>query len=234
MNESECLRGVRQASRLQVESRLVVILKKEPLAKMNIIDYFKTFGYLTVEEINFAMDFFIPEEIKKGAFYLKEGQVSNKVSFIEKGLFRLFYQLDGEEKIMLFFSESQLMADYFGFLTETASIRPIQALEDSLIYSIEKRNLNKLFDYSKNWERIGRQLAESAYVTSVLRANRLLHDDYNTRVKTFLEESPSLMQRVPQYMIASYLNMTPETLSRVKRRIKRTGDVKDTIHNVKG
>ncbi len=201
---------------------------------MNIIDFFTSFGSLTGEEINFAKGFFIPEEIKKGAFYLKEGQISNNVSFIEKGLFRLFYQLEGEEKIMLFFSESQLMSDYFGFLTNTASIRPIQALEDSLIYSIEKQSLNKLFDYSKNWERIGRQLAETAYVTSVLRANRLLHDDYNTRVKTFLEESPSLMQRVPQYMIASYLNMTPETLSRVKRRIMKTGDIKVTIHNMKG
>lgn len=200
---------------------------------MSIINFFKTLGKLTDEEINFSKGFFIPEEIEKGSFYLKEGQISNKVSFIEKGLFRLFYQLDGEEKIMLFFSESQLMSDYFGFLTNTASIRPIQALEDSLIYSIEKKNLDKLFDYSKNWERIGRQLAESAYVTSVLRANRLLHDDYNTRVKTFLEESPSLMQRVPQYMIASYLNMTPETLSRVKRRIMKTGDIKGTIHNMK-
>lgn len=200
---------------------------------MNIKDFFRTFGNLTDEEINFAMNFFIPEEIKKGAFYLKDGQISNKISFVDKGLFRLFYQLDGEQKIMLFFSESQLMSDYFGFLTSTASIRPIQALEDSLIYSIEKKNLNKLFDYSKNWERIGRQLAESAYVTSVLRANRLLHDDYNTRVKTFLEESPSLIQRVPQYMIASYLNMTPETLSRVKRRIMKTGDIKVTIHNMK-
>lgn len=200
---------------------------------MNIIDFFKTFGNLTDEEINFAKGFFIPEEINKGAFYLKEGQISNKVSFIEKGLFRLFYQLDGEEKIMLFFSESQLMSDYFSFLTNTASIRPIQALEDSFIYSIEKQNLNKLFDYSKNWERIGRQLAEAAYVTSVLRANRLLHDDFNTRVKTFIEESPSLMQRVPQYMIASYLNMTPETLSRVKRRIMKTGDIKITIHKIK-
>lgn len=109
------------------------------------------------------------------------------------------------------------MTDYYSFLTNTVSIRPIQALENSMIYSIEKKNLNKLFEYSKNWERIGRQLAESAYVTSVLRANRLLHDDYNTRFKTFIEESSFLMQRVPQYMIASYLNMTPETLSRVKK-----------------
>lgn len=197
---------------------------------MTLLDFLKTLGNLSDEELNFAMPYFIPEEIQKGAFYLKEGQISNKISFVEKGLFKLFYQLNGEEKIMLFFSESQFMTDYFGFLTNTTSIRPIQALEDSVIYSIEKKNLNTLFDYSKNWERIGRQLAESAYVTSVMRANRLLHDDYNTRVKSFIDESPSLIQRVPQYMIASYLNMTPETLSRVKKRILKVEEVKNTVH----
>jgi CRP/FNR family transcriptional regulator, anaerobic regulatory protein len=69
-------------------------------------------------------------------------------------------------------------------LCNTASNQPIQALEDSLIYSIEKKNLTKLFDHSKNWERIVRQLVEWAYVKSIFRANRLLRDDYNTRVKT--------------------------------------------------
>lgn len=197
---------------------------------MTLIDFLKTFGDLTDEEIDFAIGFFIKEKYNKGEYYLKEGQLSSKVSFIEKGLYRLFYQLNGEEKNMLFFSESQIMTDYFGYLTNTKSIRPIQALEDSIIYSIEKSNLTRLFDFSKNWERIGRQLAESAYVTSVMRANRLLHDDYNTRVKTFIDESPSLMKRVPQYMIASYLNMTPETLSRVKKRIMKADDVKNTIH----
>ena len=62
---------------------------------MNIIDFFKPFGKLTDEEIDFAMSFFIPEEIKKGAFYLKEGQTSNKVSFVEKGLFRTFLSIEG-------------------------------------------------------------------------------------------------------------------------------------------
>jgi len=200
---------------------------------MKFIDFFTTLVKLTDEEANFALKLFIPEEVKKGEFYLKEGQISNKISFIEEGLFKLFYQLNGEERIMLFFSESQLMTDYYSFLTNTVSIRPIQALENSLIYSIEKKNLNKLFEYSKNWERIGRQLAESAYVTSVLRANRLLHDDYNTRFKTFIEESSFLMQRVPQYMIASYLNMTPETLSRVKKRMMKMDDVKSSIHKMK-
>lgn len=197
---------------------------------MKLRHYLEGLNGLTGQEIDFALDYFVREEFQKGDFYLKEGQLSNKVSFIESGLFRLFYRIDGEEKIMLFFSDNEFITDYFGFLTNTPSIRPIQALEHSVIYSIERSNLNKLFDSSKNWERIGRLLAESAYVTSVMRANRLLHDDYNTRLNTFVNESPTLMQRVPQYMIASYLNMTPETLSRVKKRLIKEQDIKGTVH----
>jgi len=197
---------------------------------MKLQKYLKDAHQFSDDEITFAMSYFYREEFKKGDYYLKAGQASDKVSFIEEGLFRLFYQIEGEEKIMLFFYEHQFMADYFGYLTDSPSIRPIQALEDSIIYSIDKRKLEKLFDDFKSWERLGRLLAQAAYLTSVSRANRLLHDDYDTRVHTFLEESPSLMQRVPQYMIASYLNMTPETLSRVKRRIMKSNQVKNTIH----
>lgn len=192
--------------------------------------YFQTVQNLSEEELSQALSYFYQEKLNKGDYYLREGQYSDKISFIESGLFRLFYQIDGEEKIMLFFSENQLMADYYGYLTQSPSIRPIQALEDSIVYSIDRKNLNQLFDASKNWERIGRKLAESAYVTSVHRANRLLHDDYDTRLNTFIKESPTLLQRVPQYMIASYLNMTPETLSRVKRRIIKKSAIKQTIH----
>ncbi|HET8860968.1 Crp/Fnr family transcriptional regulator [Marivirga sp.] len=197
---------------------------------MKLQEYLKTFNKFSDKELEDALSFFYQEKLKKGDFYLKEGQYSNKVSFIESGLFRLFYQVDGEEKITLFFSEGEFMTDYFGYLTQSPSVRPIQALEDSTIYSIDRDNLNQLFNDSKNWERVGRILAESAYVTSVHRANRLLHDDYDTRLSTFIKESPSLIQRVPQYMIASYLNMTPETLSRVKKRLMQDKLIKHTIH----
>jgi len=197
---------------------------------MLLKNHLSTLSNFSDKELDRALDFFYEEKYRKGDYYLREGQYSNKISFIESGLFRLFYQVSGEEKIMLFFSEGQFMTDYFGYLTQTPSIRPIQALEDSKVLSIDRIKLNQLFESSKNWEYVGRILAESAYVISVHRANRLLHDDYDTRLHTFIQESPSLIQRVPQYMIASYLNMTPETLSRVKKRIMKNEQIKNTIH----
>jgi CRP-like cAMP-binding protein len=197
---------------------------------MRLKEFLLNIYHFSDEDLDMALGCFYQENFKKGDYFLNAGKICNKISFVESGLFRLFYQVDGEEKIMLFFAENEFMTDYFGFLTQSPSIRPIQALEDSIVYSIERKQLNLLFDKSKSWERVGRKLAESAYVTSVLKANRLLHDDYDTRLKTFIEESPTLIQRVPQYMIASYLNMTPETLSRVKKRIMKNSEVKDSIH----
>jgi CRP-like cAMP-binding protein len=199
---------------------------------MKLYEYLKALNKLSEVELEKALEYFRREEFKKGDYYLKEGQYANKISFIDSGLFRMFYQLEGVEKIMLFFSDKQFMTDYFGYLTKTPTIRPIQALEDSVVYSIDRDQLDKLFDYSKNWERVGRLLAESAYVSSVLRANRIIHDDYDTRLKTLMAERPNLMQRVPHYMIASYLNMTPETLSRVKKRLMANREVKSSIHEI--
>ncbi len=200
---------------------------------MKLHAYLAALNKLSEQDIQAAIAHFNREEIKKGDYYLKEGQYSTKISFVESGLFRLFYLVEGEEKLMLFFSDNQFMADYFGYITQSPSMRPIQALEDSVVYSIDKMKLDQLYAQSKNWERVGRILAESAYITSVLRANRIIHDDPDTRVETFMAEHPHLMQRVPQYMVASYLDMTPETLSRVKRRIMKKGPVKPSVHGDK-
>ncbi len=193
--------------------------------------FLQTITPLSETDWQLAEKFFKPEHFKKGEHFLQVGDHCQKVSFVVSGLFKLFYLSEGEEKIMLFFSEGQFVTDYFGYLTRTPSIRPIQALEDSMVYSIAHDNLQQLFDTSKQWDRLGRMMAERAYIISVQRANRLLHDDYDTRFATFMQEYPSLLQRVPQYMIASYLNMTPETFSRVKKRMTIQGKLKTSIHS---
>lgn len=129
--------------------------------------------------------------LSKDAYYLRPNEPCTRISFIERGLFRLFYLQDGQEKIMLFFQEGQFMADYVGFLTQTPSVRPIQALEEAVVYHISSQDLQALYERHKAWERIGRLLAKRAYLYAVQRANRLLHDDFDTRFTTFMQEHPS-------------------------------------------
>lgn len=186
---------------------------------------------ITDEEWRLAQSFFKKETLHPGDYFIRQNEVARKVAFIEEGLFKLFYLVDGRERIMLFFQEHEFVSDYFSFLTGTPSVRPVQALEKSVVHTLSRDHLRQLYESSKNWERIGRIMAEKSYVYAVQRANRLLHDDYDTRFKTFMEEYPTLIQRAPQYMIASYLNMTPETLSRIKKRLyKQELSNTDSVH----
>ncbi len=198
----------------------------------NLIYFINSIEKLNPEDLEQAIKLFKKESVEKGQYFVKPNEICNKVAFVEKGLFRLFYLIDGEEKIMLFFCENQFVTDYFSFLTHTPSIRPIQALESSTIYTISKENLETLYEKSKKWEKIGRVLAERSYVFAVQKANRLIHDDHETRFKTFIEENPTIFQRVPQFMIASYLNMKPETLSRIKKRVLKGNEmILKSIHD---
>lgn len=192
--------------------------------------YLDKISPLSKEDWDLTLGLFREEKYKKGDFFIKETAYCNKVSFISKGLFKLYYLTKGHEKTMLFFTEGQFLTDYFGYLTQTPSVRPIKALEDSIVYSITREKLNQLIHTSKAWSTIARVMAERAYILAVQRANRLLHDDFNTRFLTFMAEYPSLLQRVPQYMIASYLDMTPETLSRVKKRTFKNTPQSKSIH----
>lgn len=179
-----------------------------------------TIAPLNIDEWKLAKDLFKEEKISKGEYFVQLDEVCTKIAFISKGLFRMFYNVNGEENTTLFFSENQFVTDYFSFLTQTPSIGPIQAIEDSIVYSVSYKDLQRLYEF-KNWERIGRIMSERAFSFSVMEANRFLHDDFDTRYVTFIKENPDYIQRIPQYMIASYLKMTPETLSRVKKRINK-------------
>jgi len=182
--------------------------------------YLESLAHLDDAEWELAQRLFQEEKLAKGDYFVKSDDFCSKIAFVEKGLFRMYYNVNGVENTTLFFTENQFVTDYFSFLTKTPSIGPIQALEESIIYAITSSDLQKLFEF-KNWERIGRIMAERAFSFSVMEANRFLHDDFETRYITFVKENPDFIQRIPQYMIASYLKMTPETLSRIKKRVHK-------------
>lgn len=115
--------------------------------------------------------------------------VPGHIALVRQGLLRLYYQRDGQEQTILFFAEGGLAGDYFGFLTQSPSLRPVQALEDCDLLLLSHTALNQLYQRPA-WKRIGRRLSEQAYIFSVVRANRLVQDSYETRYATFVAENP--------------------------------------------
>jgi CRP/FNR family transcriptional regulator, anaerobic regulatory protein len=159
------------------------------------------------------------KKIKKKEFLLKEGQVCNKITFINNGCFRLFYNVDGNENTIQFFFENSFHTDYNSFLTGEPTIETLQALEPCEVLQFKKSDLYNLYETNPIFERIGRILAEAAFL-SVTKLNKMLtNEEPEQRYLSLLNQRPELVNRIPQHYIASYLGIKPESLSRIRKRI---------------
>ncbi|MDX1907853.1 MAG: Crp/Fnr family transcriptional regulator [Bacteroidia bacterium] len=171
------------------------------------------------DELDAVKDDFVPQEIAKGELLLEEGRVCGHLAFVNQGLFKTYLLQDGKEHIRQFIAESGFAIELGSFLTGAPSAFSIEALEDSLILKIEARRLNAIFESSLLYMQLGKILAESAAVNLTRRSVSLIKDNATTRYLDFIRERPHLLQRVPQFMIASYLGISPEALSRIRKEL---------------
>ena len=149
---------------------------------------------------------------------LRKGEHCNFIAFIQKGSFRFYIDNEGEEKITAFFFNGDFVSNYRSFLTSKPSDHYIEALQDSVIYKINLQELQSLYDKHKNIERLGRLIAENLYLTVANRLDSFMFQTPSERYKVLIERNSRLLQEIPQYMIASYLGVKPETLSRIRAR----------------
>ena len=157
--------------------------------------------------------------VRKGAALLAVGQRCERVAVVERGLFRTFYVTDGEELTVELTREGELLSNYASLLTHSPSSYAIEALEDSSLVELDGRDLTRLYQQLPLGERLGRLVAERLFVHSVARSTRLLTQSPEARYLALRAEAPDLLQRVRQYHVASYLGISPETLSRIRRRV---------------
>lgn len=183
-----------------------------------LIEEFKKFG--TMSE-NAEKDFskrIIRQERKKGSFYLKEGQTTSGLFIIEKGSARIFYTKNHKEINTLFALEGEVVASSRAFFFQLPAKENIQFLEDSIIYSISRSDLLtlcKLYFEINNIER----LAVEAYSLSLEeRIFSLQTLSATERYEELLRDRPEILQRISLGHIASYLGVTLETLSRIRRK----------------
>jgi CRP-like cAMP-binding protein len=156
--------------------------------------------------------------IAKNEQILKPGEHCNFIAFIHEGSFRFYYDKDGIEKIIAFNFKGDFVSNYRSFLTGKPSDHYIEAMQDSVIYKINLQELNSLYDKHKNIERLGRLIAENLYLMVASRLDSFMFHTPEERYKALIERNSRLLNEVPQYMIASYLGVKPETLSRIRTR----------------
>ncbi len=198
---------------------MVNIKNKTNTPKLEILrGYFDKFYILNDSEWADFEKCIIQCKINKNEQILKQGEHCNFIAFIQEGSFRFYHDKEGEIKIIAFFFQGDFVSNYRSFLTGKPSDHIIEAMQDANIYKINLQELKSLYDKHKNIERLGRLIAENLYHSVANRLDSFLFLTPEERYKILIERNSKLLQEVPQYMIASYLGVKPETLSRIRTR----------------
>lgn len=182
-------------------------------------DIFENLQPLSEKEWKEISSYFKKIEFNKGDIITKEGQIETTIYFTVKGGTRAFYLKDGEEHCIDFRFENEFTGSYFSFLQQKPSRIYIQTLEPTIFYAISHVSLEKLYRKFKVVERIGRLSAEKLVVKYHLRQAALMLDTARDRFINLSNDKKQWILRVPQKHLASYINITPEYYSRLKKEL---------------
>ncbi|MGD8192341.1 Crp/Fnr family transcriptional regulator [Brevibacillus ginsengisoli] len=170
------------------------------------------------EEWQWFVDRSQVKRVKQGTCLIEVGEAVNYAYYCSEGLFRLYYSLtDGREYNVAFSLENYFVTSYGAMVTRESSAFTVQAMEDSVVIEISYDDLQELMDRSHHWERFVRKSVERLYIRKENRERELLYLSAKERYEAFLVKYPGLEKRIPQYQIASYLGISPVSLSRLLR-----------------
>ena len=157
--------------------------------------------------------------LKKGEFLSQAGEISNYVSFINRGSLRVYMEINEQEISKHFFFDHEYASDYASFLTRTAGLLNIKALEDTELMELSYENVQMLYERYPVWQKYGRLIAEKLYIQVASRTQELLLRTPEEMYIRLIEAQSPIIARIPQHYIASYLGIQPESLSRIRKRI---------------
>ncbi len=157
---------------------------------------------------------------EKNQYVVHAGEVVDNFYFILSGLVRFFYSTaDGKEFNKYFAMEDGFAGSFHSLVLGAPCGYFIQALEVTHALILPNQLMRQLYERHPCWERLGRRMAEQLVLIKEAREKELLLDSLETRYRRFLNEFPGLVDRIPQYHIASYLGVTDVALSRIRRKI---------------
>lgn len=164
---------------------------------------------------------FRPLMQRKGDKYVSEGEVAGSIAFLVSGLYKYYYiDKNGNEYIKHFSKENDFVASYKSFIMREPSPYSIEALEDSRLLTLQYSDYMDGFRDSIFWQNIARGCTERMLFIKEERERSFMKDSARERYINFLRDFPELEKRVRQKQVASYLGITPESLSRIKNHLK--------------
>jgi len=183
------------------------------------INYIKSIVKIPEAQIVKARSLVSIKQIKKDEYFLREGRFPKTIAFVKSGLFRYFYIDDkGNEFTKGFYLRNSFLLSYSAILEERGSYFAIQALEDSEIEAIDFIESQKLFAEHPCWNVFLVAYLQKILAMKVERERELLLFDAKQRYRKFLIQFPGLDSRIKQHMIASYLGIMPQSLSRIRKK----------------
>lgn len=176
---------------------------------------------LPEEDWNLIQDCLLEKHLAKGEHFIREGQTCNQIGFLNKGITRVYYLVDGKEYTSYFNFENRnpLVSAFTSFITRKPSQENVHVIKDAELLLFNYEQLQSLYEASPSIQKLGRLMAENNYVLSIERIYSLQHYSAQERYLGLLNIYPNLINHVPHHYIASYLGITPEALSRVRRTI---------------
>jgi CRP-like cAMP-binding protein len=186
------------------------------------IDYLQEKGSFSQSEMDTIQSVLITKKLRKGQYLLEEGQVSNFSAFVVTGSFRLFrVGEDGQEHIMKFAIENWWISDYTSFMSGQPSKCYIDALENSELIFFTKEKWEYLLNTMPTFKQVIENLTARNFEANQNRIYSNMSETGEMRYENFVAAYPTLYNRVPLYMIASFLGLTRETLSRIRKQSVR-------------
>jgi CRP-like cAMP-binding protein len=173
---------------------------------------------LSESDMEKIVPFFKSKTIKKKKDLLRNGDVCKELEFVVSGALRC-YSVDekGIEHVLQIALENYWISDLQSFLTNNPSDLTIEAIEDTEVLLISSFDLDRIYLEVPLMERFFRKLFENAYINTLMRLNSSQSESADIRYKKLLSNHPNLLKRIPLLYIASYLGITPESLSRIRK-----------------
>lgn len=188
-----------------------------PMAQ-RVLKYYNI-TFLTPKEWSTLIQYGSLKSFKKGENFITANQMNTKIAFILKGGFRFFYEKNDNEITCLLAFENGLIGSFESNILKHPCTQTIQAIEDSDLFIIDYKDLEALYDKSPKFERVGRLILEYYLAHLQLRITSYLLETPEERYMRLVRETPNILNRVPLQYIASYIGVTPVSLSRIRKRI---------------